>query len=84
MMDKKQTLEMIAAISNANGAPGFEDGVVDAILPYAKELFFYIFLLLRKGRAKSVPSKGNNNFFCIHMIKPNITSVITAHTLVNY
>ena len=38
MMDKKQALEMIAAISNANGAPGFEDGVVDAILPYAKEL----------------------------------------------
>lgn len=38
MMDKKQTLEMIAAISNANGAPGFEDEVVAAILPYAKEL----------------------------------------------
>ena len=38
MMDKKQTLEMIAAISNANGAPGFEDDVVAAILPYAREL----------------------------------------------
>ena len=31
MMDKKQTLEMIAAISNANGAPGFEDDVVAEI-----------------------------------------------------
>ena len=38
MMDKKQTLEMIAAISNANGAPGFEDDVVAAILPYATDL----------------------------------------------
>ena len=38
MMNKEQTLEMIAAISNANGAPGFEDEVVNAILPYAREL----------------------------------------------
>ena len=38
MMDKKQTLEMIAAISNANGAPGFEDEVVKAILPYAGQV----------------------------------------------
>ncbi|MCI8440599.1 MAG: M42 family metallopeptidase [Oscillospiraceae bacterium] len=37
-MDKKQTLEMIAAISNANGAPGFEDEVVKAILPYAGQV----------------------------------------------
>lgn len=38
MMDKKQTLEMIAAISNANGAPGFEAEVVKAILPYAGQV----------------------------------------------
>lgn len=38
MMDKRQTLEMIAAISNANGAPGFEDEVAAAILPYAREV----------------------------------------------
>ncbi len=38
MMDKKQTLEMVAAISNANGAPGFEDEVVKAILPYAGQV----------------------------------------------
>ena len=30
-MDKKTTLEMIAAISNANGTSGFEDEVVAAI-----------------------------------------------------
>ena len=29
-MDKKTTLEMIAAISNANGTSGFEDEVVAA------------------------------------------------------
>lgn len=34
-MDKKQTLEMIAAISNANGAPGFEDEAARLILSYA-------------------------------------------------
>ena len=38
MMNKEQTLEMIAAISNANGAPGFEDEVVKAILPYAGQV----------------------------------------------
>ena len=37
-MDKKQTLEMIAAISNANGVSGFEEDVVDAIRPYAEGL----------------------------------------------
>lgn len=37
-MDKKTTLEMIAAISNANGASGFEDEVVAAALPYAQGL----------------------------------------------
>ena len=34
-MDKQTTLQMIAAISNANGVSGFEDDVVAAILPYA-------------------------------------------------
>lgn len=34
-MDKKQTLEMIAAISNARGVSGFEDEAVAALLPYA-------------------------------------------------
>ena len=37
-MDKKTTLEMIAAISNANGTSGFEDEVVSAALPYAEGL----------------------------------------------
>ena len=37
-MDQKQTLELIAAVSNAPGAPGFEDAVVDAMLPCAQRL----------------------------------------------
>ena len=37
-MDKKTTLEMIAAISVANGTSGFEDEVVAAIRPYAEGL----------------------------------------------
>ena len=37
-MDKKTTLEMIAAISDANGTSGFEDEVVAVIRPYAEGL----------------------------------------------
>lgn len=37
-MEKKKTLEMIAAISNANGVSGFEDEVVAAMLPYTEGL----------------------------------------------
>ena len=37
-MDKQTTLQMIAAISNANGVSGFEDDVVAAILPYAEQV----------------------------------------------
>lgn len=38
MMEKKTALEMIAAISNANGVSGFEDNVVEAMRPYAADL----------------------------------------------
>lgn len=37
-MDKKTSLEMIAAISNAKGVSGFEDEVVETIRPYAAGL----------------------------------------------
>ena len=37
-MEKKTALEMIAAISNANGVSGFEDEVVAAMRPYAEGL----------------------------------------------
>lgn len=37
-MDQRQTLEMIAAISNANGAPGFEDEAAQTILSCAAGL----------------------------------------------
>ena len=39
-MDKRQNLELIADISNANGAPGFEDDVVAQIRRHAEELAF--------------------------------------------
>ena len=35
-MEKKQALEMLAAISNASGVSGFEDEVVNVIRPYAE------------------------------------------------
>ena len=37
-MNKKENLQMIADISNANGAPGFEDDVVKEIRKYAEGL----------------------------------------------
>ena len=37
-MDKQTTLQMIAAISNANGVSGFEDDVVSEILPHAEQV----------------------------------------------
>lgn len=37
-MDKRQNLELIADISNANGAPGFEDDVVAQIRRHAEGL----------------------------------------------
>ena len=37
-MDKQTTLQMIAAISNANGVSGLEDDVVAAIRPYAEQV----------------------------------------------
>ena len=37
-MDKRQNLELIADISNANGAPGFEDDVVAQILVFVDDM----------------------------------------------
>lgn len=37
-MEKKQALEMIAAISNANGVSGFEDETVEVIKSYAQKV----------------------------------------------
>ena len=37
-MEKKQALEMIAAISNANGVSGFEDEAVEVIKSYAEKV----------------------------------------------
>ena len=57
-MDKRQNLELIADISNANGAPGFEDDVVAQIRRHAEGLGelredslrnFYIYRKENKG-----------------------------------
>ena len=46
-MDKRQNLELIADISNANGAPGFEDDVVAQIRRHAEGPVSYTHLLRR-------------------------------------
>ena len=67
-MDKRQNLELIADISNANGAPGFEDDVVAQIRRHAEGLGelredslrnFYIYRKLEKMGVKlSVLARG--------------------------
>ena len=37
-MDKKQSLELCAALSNAKGAPGFEDEVLAVLRRYGEGL----------------------------------------------
>ncbi len=37
-MDKKQALEMLSALSEANGVSGFEDEVAEVIRPYAEQV----------------------------------------------
>ena len=37
-MDKKQSLELCAALSNAKGAPGFEDEVLTVLRRYGEGL----------------------------------------------
>ena len=83
-MDKKRTLEMIAAISNANGTSGFEDEVVAAALPYAKEvgetsvdhmLNLYIKRFQNTGKRPVVQLDGHSDEvgFMVQAICPNGT-----------
>ena len=59
-MDKRQNLELIADISNANGAPGFEDDVVAQIRRHAeglgelRETVFAIFIFTAKKTKETV------------------------------
>lgn len=59
-MDKRQNLELIADISNANGAPGFEDDVVAQIRRLQKDwensekTVFAIFIFTAKKTKETV------------------------------
>jgi len=83
-MDKNRTLEMIAAISNANGTSGFEEEVVAAALPYAKEvgetsvdhmLNLYIKRFQNTGKRPVVQLDGHSDEvgFMVQAIRPDGT-----------
>ena len=81
-MDKKQALKMIADISNANGAPGFEDEVVAQIRTYARTLGrieedslrnIYIYRNENKGNSLKVQLDAHSDevAFMIQAIRPD-------------
>ncbi|MDO5424989.1 MAG: M42 family peptidase [Eubacteriales bacterium] len=83
-MDREQNLKMIADISNANGAPGFEDEVVDVLRRYADGLGelkedslrnFYIYRKENKGGRPVVQLDAHSDevAFMVQAIKPNGT-----------
>jgi len=89
MMDKKQTLQMIADISNANGASGFEDLVIEQCRKYSTELGetaedslrnFYIYRRENKGNRMMVQLDAHSDEvgFMVHAIRPNGTLQIAA------
>ena len=91
-MDKKTTLEMIAAISNANGTSGFEDEVVAAIRPYAEGLGeitedcmrnLYIRRKENNGKRPVVQLDAHSDEvgFMVQAICPNGTPVSYTHLI---
>ncbi|MDY3919084.1 MAG: M42 family peptidase [Candidatus Limivivens sp.] len=83
-MDKKQNLKMIGDISNANGAPGFEDEVVKVLRGYAEGLGelkedslrnFYIYRKENQGGRPVVQLDAHSDevAFMVQAIKPNGT-----------
>ena len=81
-MDKRQNLELIADISNANGAPGFEDDVVAQIRRHAEGLGelredslrnFYIYRKENKGNRPVVQLDGHSDevAFMVQAIRPD-------------
>ena len=58
MMEKAQALEMIAAISNANGVSGFEEEVAAVIRPYAE----HIVNVIRKNDEDALILVGTNTW----------------------
>ena len=83
-MDKIQNLKMIGDISNANGAPGFEDEVVEVLRGYAEGLGelkedslrnFYIYRKENRGGRPVVQLDAHSDevAFMVQAIKPNGT-----------
>ena len=83
-MDKLQNLKMIGDISNANGAPGFEDEVVKVLRGYAEGLGelkedslrnFYIYRKENRGGRPVVQLDAHSDevAFMVQAIKPNGT-----------
>lgn len=83
-MDKIQNLKMIGDISNANGAPGFEDEVVKVLRGYAEGLGelkedslrnFYIYRKENRGGRPVVQLDAHSDevAFMVQAIKPNGT-----------
>lgn len=83
-MDKKQNLRMIADISNAKGAPGFEDEVVSVLRGYAEGLGelredslrnFYIYRKENQGNRPVVQLDAHSDevAFMVQAIKPDGT-----------
>ena len=81
-MDKRQNLELIADISNANGAPGFEDDVVAQIRRHAEGLGelredslrnLYIYRKENKGNRPVVQLDGHSDevAFMVQAIRPD-------------
>ena len=84
IMKKEQSLQMIADISNANGAPGFEDEVVKVFRKYADGLGtlkedhlrnFYVYREENKGNRPVVQLDGHSDevAFMVQAIKPDGT-----------
>ena len=92
-MDKKQSLELCAALSNAKGAPGFEDEVLTVLRAFGAELGDFRedslrnLYLSRQGNKGSRPvvqldAHTDEVAFMVQAIKPNGTLRFT--TLVGY
>lgn len=91
-MDKRQNLELIADISNANGAPGFEDDVVAQIRRHAEGLGelredslrnLYIYRKENKGNRPVVQLDGHSDevAFMVQAIRLTETSALSPGRL---
>ena len=60
-MDKKQSLELCAALSNAKGAPGFEDEVLTVLRAFGAELGDFREDSLRNLYLSRQGNKGSRN-----------------------